>query len=178
MRDSEDTYHRIDNGFVHLSVGSDLTEHFERIEPCLNALELDFLVDMSDSNTLDFDRLSVSRSGDFLALIVKSNILILHHAPVAPLESYNGRSTVHFQNLPCEGRHHPLERLVAGRKVGILRAVELVGRNDGIVGTNFEHVLCRLGWAAIDGEGVVGTVNGSPVGNIALEACFDFPVFD
>lgn len=38
-------------------------------------------------------------------------------------------------------------------------------------------MLGGLGRAAVDGEGVVGVVDGAPVGDGGLEAGFDFPVF-
>ena len=38
-------------------------------------------------------------------------------------------------------------------------------------------MLGGLGRAAVDGEGVVGLVDGAPVGDGGLEAGFDFPVF-
>ena len=65
------------------------------------------------------------------------------------------------------------------RKITRPGTIELVRlAYDGVVGTDFEHVLTRLGRAAVDGKAVVGSVDGPPVGKVRLERSFDFPVFD
>jgi hypothetical protein len=95
-----------------------------------------------------------------------------------PAERHCRRPTVHFEHLPRERRHHPLERLVAAGEVRVLGAVVLVRADDGVVRPRLEHVLCGLGVGAVDGEGVVCMVDGAPVCEVLFEGCFDFPVFD
>ena len=97
---------------------------------------------------------------------------------MSPLESHDWRPAIHLEHLPRKGGHHALESLVAGCEVRVLRAVEVIGRDDGVVCPDFQHVLGGLRWAAVDGERVVGPVDGSPVGDVALEAGFQFPVLD
>lgn len=88
------------------------------------------------------------------------------------------RAGVDFEHLPSKGGHHALEGLVAGGEVGVLGAVVLVGSNDSVVGANLEHMLRALRRLAIDGEGVVGGINGPPVLEAGLERGLDLPVFD
>jgi hypothetical protein len=95
---------------------------------------------------------------------------------MSPLESNHRRPTVHFQDLPREGWHHTFESLVAGVEVRFLWAVEVIGGDDCVVRSYFEHMLGRLRRASVDGEGVVGAIDGSPVTDIAFEACLDLPI--
>lgn len=111
-------------------------------------------------------------------LLVEANIVVLHGAPMSPLEGYFWRTTVNFQHLPRKGWHHTLERLVAACEVRVHRTVVLVRRNDGIVCSNLEHVLAGLTWTSINRKGVLAVVDCSPIRELGLERCFDFPVFD
>lgn len=113
-----------------------------------------------------------------LHVLVEPDVIILHHTPVSPLESYFRRTTVHLQDLPSKRRHHSLEGLVTGREVRVLGAVVLVRRDDGIVSAHLEHVLGSLRWTAIDCKGVVLVVYGAPVGQARLEGGLDFPILD
>jgi hypothetical protein len=49
-------------------------------------------------------------------------------------------------------------------KVGKLGAVVLVWRDEGVVGSDVEHVLACLGSFGVYGEVVAGAVDGAPVG--------------
>jgi hypothetical protein len=97
---------------------------------------------------------------------------------VSPLERNGWRTTVDLKNFPCKRGHHALESLVTRSEVRVLRAVEFVRSNDGIVSTDLEHVLGRLWWTSVDSEGVVRVVDGTPVFEARLERSFDLPVLD
>lgn len=162
-------------------------------KPGLNALQTNFVIDLSNSYALDINGFTMSFRPDFFSLaegnlvqlwgeicihlLIESNIIILHYSPVSPLEGNHRGSRVYLQNLPSESRHHALERLVAGVKVRGLWAIEIIGSNDRVVRPDLEHVFCGLGWASVDGKGVVRSVDSSPVFNLRLEAGFDFPIF-
>lgn len=184
------------NLLVDDTIRCNLAEHLQRVEPSLHTLQPHCVIDLGNRNTLNIDIPAMGLDGDFLALaslhvsycstchanehdlLIEPHIIILHLAPVPPSKCHLRRPTIHLEHLPRKMRHHPLERLVARRKVLRCRAVVLVRRDDGIVSTDFEHVLCRLRRPAVDGEGVVGMVDGAPVGKARLEGRFDFPVLD
>lgn len=110
--------------------------------------------------------------------LIETNIVVLHHTPVAPLESYPRWSAVHLHHLPRKGGHHALEGFVTGGEIRVLWAVVLVRCNDGIVRSDFEHVLSGLGRATIDGERVVFVIDGPPVFQPRFERGLYFPVLD
>src|SRR4051794_34371631 len=101
-------------------------------------------------------------------LLIETGVILLHGAPVAPAEGHRRWAAEDLENLPCKGRHHAFESLVAGVKARMKRAVELVGLNDGIVCSDLEHVFAGLWWAAVDREAVVGGVNGAPILEVHL----------
>ena len=76
--------------------------------------------------------------------LIEPHIIILHDAPMSPPKTDRRWSTIHLQHLPSKRRHHSLKRLMAARKIAILGAVVLVGRDDGIVRSELEHVLSGL----------------------------------
>lgn len=102
-------------------------------------------------------------------LLVEPDVVILHDTPMTPSERYRWRTAVHLEDLPGKRWHHPLERLVAGREVGVFRAVEFVRRDDGVVGSDFQHLLRRLWRFSVHREGVVAMIDGAPVGELHLE---------
>ncbi len=61
----------------------------------------------------------------------------------------------------------------------MLWAIPLVGSsNDGVVGADLEHVLTSLGWAAVDGEGVVFSIDRPPLSKLGLVRGLNLPVLD
>lgn len=64
------------------------------------------------------------------------------------------------------------------REIAILRTVVLIRRKYSIIRAHLQHVFGALRRPAIDGEGVVWTVDGAPVCDGGFETSFDFPVFD
>lgn len=78
----------------------------------------------------------------FQYILVETDIVILHLAPVSPSKGHLRRPTVHLEHLPRKRRHHALERLVRRGEIRRSGAVVLVrGRDDGVVGPDLEHVL-------------------------------------
>lgn len=73
---------------------------------------------------------------------------------MAPLESHDWRRTIDLEHLPCKVRHHTLESFMAAGEVGCVGAVEVIRRNDCIVGAYFQHVTRVLWRVAIDAEGI------------------------
>lgn len=55
---------------VHDAVRCNLSEHLERVEPGLHALQLDLVVDRCDGDALDVDHAAVGFRRDLLALAV------------------------------------------------------------------------------------------------------------
>jgi hypothetical protein len=110
--------------------------------------------------------------------LVESDVVILHGAPVPPLECNCGWTTVYLENFPRKSGHHALESLVAGGEVRVLGTVELIRSDDGIVSTDLEHMLSSLRWSSVDSKGVVRMVDGTPVLQARLERCFNLPVLD
>lgn len=102
--------------------------------------------------------------GRGLDLPVESDIVILHRPPMTPPEGDLWWSTVDFENFPRKRRHHALEGLMTGCKVGGFGAVEFIRSDDGVVCAHLEHVIRGLGRPTVDCEAVVGVVNGAPVG--------------
>jgi len=111
-------------------------------------------------------------------ILIKPNIVLRHGPPMPPFKSNQRWTAIYLQNLPRECWHHTLESLMTRGEVRILRTVVLVGRNDGVVRANFEHVFTGLWRPTIDGEGVTGLVNSAPVADRLFKTCFDLPVFD
>lgn len=95
-----------------------------------------------------------------------------------PLESHHWWATVNLQNLPSKRGHHSLECLMAGCEVRVLGAIVFVGRDNRIVGADPEHVFGRLWRTAVNRKSVVGTVDCTPIADVAFEACFYLPVLD
>ena len=166
--------------FVDDAAWGDLAEHLERIEPRVDSLQTDCLIDGGNGDTLDVDDAAVGFSGDLLSfarvrvsissstnnkenLLVEPHVVILHGSPVPPLERHSRRATVDLQYFPRKSWHHALEGLVTGSEVRVLRAVELIRCDYSIVGTDLEHVLGGLRRSTIDGKRVVLVVDGSPV---------------
>ena len=54
-------------------------------------------------------------------------------------------------------------------EIALLRVIEVVRSDDGVVGSDLQHVFGGLWWSTVDGEGVVGAVDGAPVANVGLE---------
>jgi hypothetical protein len=67
---------------------------------------------------------------------------------------------------------------VASLKFDVRWAVILVRRDNGVVCAHLEHVLARLRRSTVDGEGVVGAVNGAPFGEGELVRGLDLPVLN
>lgn len=107
--------------------------------------------------------------GRVVCLLVKSNIVILHHSPVSPLEGHPWRTAVYLDYFPSKCRHHSFERLVAAGKVRVFWTVVFVWGNDGIVSSHFKHILAGLRRSTIDGEAVVLMIDGTPIGEFCLE---------
>ena len=97
---------------------------------------------------------------------------------MSPLKAHHRRPTIHLQHLPRKRRHHPLERLVTRREVGLLIIVVLALGQNGIVCSHFQHVFAGDGLVAVDREAEVRVVDGAPVGDVGFEGGFDFPVLD
>lgn len=128
-------------------------------------------------------------------LLVETNVIILHRSPMPPsgspisitsqaslildLPECDQRwSAVHLKNFPRKCGHHPLECFVARGKVGSLRAIVVVGRNDCIISAHVEHMRRRLRRSTVYGECVVVFINCAPIIQVGLERRFYFPVFD
>lgn len=111
--------------------------------------------------------------------LIQGNVILLHFAPVAPLEGDDRGPAVNLEDLPGESGHHALEGLVTRGEVGAARAVPGVGRaDDGVVRADLEHVLGGLRRPAVDGKRVDLRVHGPPVAQIRLERGLDLPVLD
>lgn len=95
--------------------------------------------------------------------LIEPNVIILHLAPVTPFEGNRWRTAINLEDLPRKCRHHPLECLMRGCKVGMSRAVELVRGDNGVVGTDLEHIFSGLRWPSVDGEGIISMIDSSPV---------------
>ena len=94
---------------------------------------------------------------------VNTGIISLHHTPVPPLEDHGRRTTIYLQHLPCERRHHPFKSFMTRCQIQMFRAVEFIrARDDGIISSDFEHVLTRLGRRTVHGKGVRRGINGTP----------------
>ncbi len=115
---------------------------------------------------------------DVKLLLVISHIIIFHYPPVSPLEYYNWWSAVYFKNFPGKCWHHTLESLMTRCKIGSLWRIVLVRSDDGIVSANFKHMFSRLRRTAIYRECVLMLVNGSPISDLGLERCLNFPILD
>lgn len=57
---------------VHDAVRGDLPKHFERVEPGLDGLQADGIVDLSNCDSFNVDRSAVSFGCDFLSLAVET----------------------------------------------------------------------------------------------------------
>ncbi len=104
----------------------------------MDSLQPDFLIDSGHCHSKDFDWVAVSLGCDLLALtvqrsavksvvepvcqkrcniLIEPNVIVLHLAPMPPLERYRRGAAVHFEHFPRERWHHAFESLVAGGKV-------------------------------------------------------------
>ena len=97
---------------------------------------------------------------------------------MAPLEGNLRRASINLEHLPGKSGHHALEGLVGGVEGGAHGTVVLVALDDGVVGTDREHVLARLRRAAVDREGIRRLVDRAPVLQVHLVARLDLPVLD
>lgn len=99
--------------------------------PCLKLCDLKLVIQLCHCHSLDIELLVMGLDRDCRPILILPNVVAFHPAPVAPLECDGGWPRVHFEDLPCEIRHHVAEGVVGIFELGVLRAVVFVWSDDG-----------------------------------------------
>lgn len=115
--------------------GLHLLEHVLRVEPRLEACDLELLVHLRDRHALDVEHLVVRLDRHRVAVFILSDIVALHPAPVTPLAHHHRWPAVYLEDLPRKVRHHVSEGFVTLFELGELGPIVLVRGYDRAIGT-------------------------------------------